>query len=119
MKTKLLLTLLPGVFFAQNTITDTVQNKERKIEEVVLTGFQKIEKSKLTSSVGVVKMKSIEQKATASVDQMLQGKVAGVMITPASGTPGQIAPVRVRGTASLSGSTDPLWVVDGLSLIHI
>ncbi len=62
MKTKLLLTLLPGVFFAQNTITDTVQNKERKIEEVVLTGFQKIEKSKLTSSVGVVKMKAIEQK---------------------------------------------------------
>ncbi|AZZ58181.1 SusC/RagA family TonB-linked outer membrane protein [Riemerella anatipestifer] len=116
MKTKLLLTLLPGVFFAQNTITDTVQNKERKIEEVVLTGFQKIEKSKLTSSVGVVKMKSIEQKATASVDQMLQGKVAGVMITPASGTPGQIAPVRVRGTASLSGSTDPLWVVDGMPL---
>ncbi len=114
MKTRLLLSLLPGVFFAQNT-PDTLR-REKSIDEVILTGFQKIEKSKVTSAVGVVKMKDIEQKATASVDQMLQGKVAGVMITPASGTPGQIAPIRVRGTASLSGPVSPLWVVDGMPL---
>ncbi|WP_026315683.1 SusC/RagA family TonB-linked outer membrane protein [Riemerella columbina] len=117
MKTKLLLSLLPGVFFAQQQVSkDTLKGNEKTIEEVVLTGFQKIEKSKLTSSVDVVKMKKIEQKATASVDQMLQGKVAGVMITPSSGTPGQIAPIRIRGTASLSGNNSPLWVIDGMPL---
>lgn len=89
---------------------------ESKIEGVVLTGFQKIEKSKLTSSTEKVKLNAIEQKATASVDQMLTGKVAGVMITPSSGTPGQIAPMRIRGTASLSGPVSPLWVIDGVPL---
>lgn len=116
MKTRLILSLLPGVFFAQNAAVDTLRKSEAQIQEVVLTGFQKIEKSKITSAVEVVKMKNIEQKGTASVEQMLQGKVAGVMITPSSGSPGQIAPIRVRGTASLSGPTDPLWVIDGMPM---
>lgn len=117
MRTGLILMLLPAVFFSQRKNVDTLRNSdEKKIEEVVLTGYQKIEKSKLTSAVSTVKMKNIEQKATASVDQILQGKVAGVMVAPLSGTPGQIAPIRVRGTSSLSGPVDPLWVVDGVPL---
>ena len=116
MRTSLLLSLLPGVFFAQNSKIDTTKSREKEIEGIVITGYQKIEKNKLTSSVQVVKMKDVEQKATASVDQMLQGKVAGVMIAPTSGTPGQIAPIRIRGTASLSGPVDPLWVVDGVPM---
>lgn len=114
MKAKILFTLLPAaMYFAQDT--DSLQG-ETKIEEVIITGFQKIEKSKLTSSVSTVKVKDIEQKAIASVDQMLQGKISGVQIVPQSGTPGQIAPIRIRGTASLSGPVDPLWVVDGIPL---
>ena len=118
-KTTILLGFLPAVFFAQTTEQakkDSARPKETAIKELILTGFQKIEKSKLTSSVGVVKMKDIEQKATASVDQMLQGKVAGVMINPSSGAPGQISPIRIRGTASLSGAVDPLWVIDGMPM---
>lgn len=61
-------------------------------------------------------MQDIEQKGTASVDQMMVGKVAGVMVAPASGSPGQIAPIRIRGTASLSGNVSPLWVLDGIPL---
>lgn len=115
-KTKLLIGLLPGIIFAQNSQKDTLKPKETIIEEVIFTGYQKIEKSKVTSSVETVKLKNIEQKATASIDQMLQGKVAGVMITPVSGTPGQIAPIRIRGTASFNGDVDPLWVLDGVPL---
>ena len=115
-RTKFLLGLLPSVLWAQNTPVDSTKTKTKEIEEVVITGFQKIEKSKITSSVDVVKMKDIEQKAVASIDQMLQGRVPGLLVTPASGTPGQIAPIRLRGTASLTGSTDPLWVVDGMPL---
>lgn len=114
MKTRLLMMFLPAVYFSQQA--DTLKQKERNIDEVVLTGFQKIEKSKITSSVSSVKAKDIEQKATASIDQMLQGKVSGVLVTPQSGTPGQIAPIRIRGTASLSGPVDPLWVIDGVPL---
>lgn len=106
---------LPAVYFSQQA--DTLQkSKEKTIDEVVLTGFQKIEKSKITSAVSSIKAKDVKQKATASIDQMLQGKVSGVLISPQSGTPGQIAPIRIRGTASLSGPVDPLWVLDGIPL---
>ena len=115
-RAKFLLGLLPSVLWAQNTPVDTAKTKIKEIDEVIITGFQKIEKSKITSSVDVVKMKDIEQKAVASIDQMLQGRVPGLLVTPASGTPGQIAPIRLRGTASLSGPTDPLWVIDGMPL---
>ena len=107
-RAKFLLGLLPSVLWAQNTPVDTTKTKTKEIDEVIITGFQKIEKSKITSSVDVVKMKDIEQKAVASIDQMLQGRVPGLLVTPASGTAGQIAPIRLRGTASLSGPTDPL-----------
>lgn len=116
MRASLLLMLLPAVYFSQERNADSLREKETNIQEVVLTGFQKIEKSKVTSAVSAIKMKDVEQKATASVDQMLQGKIAGVMVTPQSGTPGQIAPIRIRGTASLSGPVDPLWVIDGVPL---
>ena len=115
-RAKFLLGLLPSVLWAQNTPVDTTKTKTKEIDEVIITGFQKIEKSKITSSVDVVKMKDIEQKAVASIDQMLQGRVPGLLVTPASGTPGQIAPIRLRGTASLSGPIDPLWVIDGMPL---
>ena len=115
-RAKFLLGLLPSILWAQNTPVDTIKTKTKEIDEVIITGFQKIEKSKITSSVDVVKMKDIEQKAVASIDQMLQGRVPGLLVTPASGTPGQIAPIRLRGTASLSGPTDPLWVIDGMPL---
>lgn len=104
---------LPLALTAQKK-ADTL--RENTIDGVILTGFQKIEKSKLTSSVSKVRMQDVEQKGTASVDQMIVGKVAGVMVTPASGSPGQIAPIRIRGTASLSGSVSPLWVLDGIPL---
>ena len=67
-----MLGLLPSVLWAQNTPKDTTKTKIKEIDEVIITGFQKIEKSKITSSVDVVKMKDIEQKAVASIDQMLQ-----------------------------------------------
>lgn len=113
MKTGVIFLLLPLAVMAQKS-PDTVRSGE--IEQVILTGYQKIKKEKLSVAASKVKIEDIEQKATASVDQMLQGKMAGVMVTPTSGTPGQIAPIRVRGTASLKGSVDPLWVLDGVPL---
>lgn len=90
--------------------------KETAIQEVILTGYQKIEKRKLTSAVNSVKMNDINQAGVASVDKLLQGQVAGVVVTPETGAPGSPAKIRIRGTASLSGPQDPLWVIDGLPL---
>ncbi|KFF17811.1 SusC/RagA family TonB-linked outer membrane protein [Chryseobacterium sp. JM1] len=89
---------------------------KNKIQEVIITGYQKIEKRKQTSAVTTVKMDNINQAGVASVDQMMAGQIAGVVVTPETGAPGSPAKIRIRGTASLSGPQDPLWVVDGLPL---
>ncbi|WP_077403462.1 SusC/RagA family TonB-linked outer membrane protein [Cellulophaga omnivescoria] len=100
---------------ANNYIISLKENVD-SLDEVILTGYQKVEKRKLTSSVAKVKMDDIEQIGVASVDQLLQGQVAGVVATTQTGAPGAPAKIRIRGTASLSGPQDPLWVVDGLPL---
>lgn len=96
----------------------TVRLKEelKQLDEVVVTGYQKIEKRKVTSSITTVKADDIKSIGVASVDQMLEGQVAGLMVTPTNGAPGAPAKMRVRSTVSLSGSTDPLWVLDGMIL---
>lgn len=86
------------------------------LNEVVITGYQTIEKRKLTSAVGQVSMEDIQQVGVASVDQMLSGQIAGVAVTTPTGAPGGPAKIRIRGTASLNGPQDPLWVIDGLPL---
>ncbi|EFK33372.1 Outer membrane cobalamin receptor protein [Chryseobacterium gleum] len=96
-------------------LTSEVSDKN-KIQEVIITGYQKIEKRKQTSAVSTVKMDNISQAGVASVDQMLAGQIAGVAVTPETGAPGSPAKIRIRGTASLSGPQDPLWVIDGLPL---
>lgn len=90
--------------------------KKNNIQEVIITGYQKIEKRKQTSAVTTVKMNDIQQAGVASVDQLLAGQIAGVAVTPETGAPGSPAKIRIRGTASLSGPQDPLWVIDGLPL---
>ena len=87
-----------------------------EMDEVVVTGYQKIEKRKLTSSIAQIKMDDIKQTGAASVDQMLQGQLAGVLAVPTNGAPGAASKIRVRSTATLNGNEDPLWVLDGMPL---
>lgn len=96
-------------------VNDDIPEKNN-IQEVIITGYQKIEKRKQTSAVTTVKMNDIQQAGVASVDQLLAGQIAGVAVTPETGAPGSPAKIRIRGTASLSGPQDPLWVIDGLPL---
>lgn len=89
--------------------TEEVLKEDNALQEVVVTGYQKIEKRKLTSAIGSVKMDDIQQAGVASVDQLLAGQIAGVAVTPETGSPGGATKIRIRGTASLSGPQDPLW----------
>lgn len=86
------------------------------IDEVVVTGYQNIKQRKNTSSVAKIEAKDFKQAGVASVDQMLMGQVAGVQISNVSGAPGAPSKIRIRGTASLEGNQDPLWVLDGMPL---
>lgn len=87
-----------------------------ELQDIVVTGYQKIEKRKVTSAISKVDMAELQQIGTSSVDQMLQGALAGVVATPSNGGPGAASKIRIRGTASLNGTQDPLWVIDGMPL---
>ncbi|WP_339701708.1 SusC/RagA family TonB-linked outer membrane protein [uncultured Marixanthomonas sp.] len=85
------------------------------LEEVVVTGYSNRNKTVQTSAVVSISSEEINQLApTTSVDNMLQGKAAGVQVTSANGKPGQGAFVRIRGQGSLvAGASSPLYIVDG------
>lgn len=83
------------------------------LNQVVVVGYGVQKKSDLTGSVGTVKGRDLERVATASVEQALQGKIAGVYVQPRSGEPGAASVIRIRGTGSLNNSS-PIFVVDGM-----
>ena len=83
--------------------------------EVVVVGFGVTKSVKeITGSTSTMTSKAIEDLPVASVDKMLQGRVTGVQTGNASGQPGGMASVRVRGISSINGSTNPIWIVDGV-----
>ncbi|WP_417014788.1 SusC/RagA family TonB-linked outer membrane protein [Alistipes sp.] len=87
-----------------------------QVDAVVVTGYQRIEKRKLTSSIANVKMEDITRDGVASVGEMLSGSIAGLTSTPTTGAPGGASKVKIRSTVTLNGNTDPLWVLDGIPL---
>ncbi|MDP2527067.1 SusC/RagA family TonB-linked outer membrane protein [Maribacter dokdonensis] len=85
-----------------------------KLDEVVVIGYGTTKKSDLTGSVASVSSEEITQVPSARVDQVLQGRAAGVQVTQTSGAPGAGTAIRVRGGNSITGSNEPLWVIDGI-----
>lgn len=85
----------------------------QSMSEVVVVGYGTVAKSDVTGSVSSLKGSDLNKTPAASVDQLLQGKVAGVQVVVPSGEPGAGATVRIRGNSSINGSNSPLLVVDG------
>lgn len=90
------------------------QQDSYELEGVVFTGYSAIAKKDMTGAVGVVGGKELKAMPVTSVNDVLQGKVAGLTITSTSGTPGAGSVARIRGIGSITGSTSPLYIVDGL-----
>ena len=84
------------------------------IDELVVIGYGTVKKPDLTGSVSVVKMDDIADIPVLSVDQALQGRIAGADIMSISGEPGATTSIRIRGTRSISATNEPLIVVDGV-----
>lgn len=103
-------------FKGQNSIRITLFETEQSLDEIVITGYQKIEKRRLTSSIVSLKGDKIVEPVATSLDQMLQGKLAGVTVLGNTSTPGASTKIRIRGTSSITGNREPVWVVDGVIL---
>ena len=101
--------------------TDTLQivleEDLMELEEVtVSTGYYKVDKRHLTSSVITLKMDDIMQPGVGTLDQMLEGRIPGMIFMQNSGQVGAAPKIKIRGTTTLLGSTAPLWVLDGVIL---
>lgn len=84
--------------------------------DVVVTGYQVVERRKLTAAISTVSISDETVGAVNSIDQALSGQIAGLSSVSLSGSPTAPMKIRIRGTASLSGTQDPLWVLDGIPL---
>jgi TonB-dependent starch-binding outer membrane protein SusC len=101
-----------------NRTTINIQLREdvEQLSEVVVVGYGVQEKRDATGAVASVKAEDFNQGVIASPEQLIQGKTAGVQITQNSGEPGGGINIRVRGTSSVRGGNNPLFVVDGVPL---
>ncbi len=86
------------------------------LEEMVVVGYGSVRKSDATGAVNSVTEKDFNKGINTSVEQLMQGRVAGVNITQNSGQPGGGINVRIRGTSSVRNGNNPLFVVDGVPL---
>ena len=94
----------------------TLEEDTKSIEQVVVTGYTQTDIRKATGSVGILTEKDLKDQPLANVDMLMQGKLAGVNVQAVSGRPGESAKVRIRGISSITGNSEPLWVVDGVPL---
>lgn len=90
--------------------------ENNQLEQVVVTGYAQTSVKRITGSVAVLDADKFESKAISSVDALMQGEVAGVSIKSLSGQPGTQAKITIRGSNNLTGSSNPLWVVDGVPM---
>ena len=99
---------------SRTTINISLTQDNVKVDEVVVIGYGSVAKSDLTGSVSTVKMSEIADAPVSSIDQALQGRVAGADIMSTTGEPGASTSIRIRGTRSITASNEPLIVVDGV-----
>ena len=102
------------VAITSEVINVALKVASEELEEVVVTGYAPKSKESITGSVQIVDAKKIEQIPIASFDQIIQGQAPGVSVISNSGRPGQSASINIRGVGSLSGGTQPLYIIDGV-----
>ncbi len=89
---------------------------ESNLSEVVVTGYQTLQKRQITGSIATVGSATIKNTPIGSFDQILQGQAAGTLIQANSGQPGAAANVTIRGVGSVNGTTQPLYILDGIQI---
>ena len=98
------------------TLNIQLQPESKQLEEVVVSGYRDLNKRLFPGAATTISGDEVRQAAASGIDEMLQGKVAGLQIQNVTGAPGARTKIRIRGTASLTGNAEPLWVIDGVVL---
>ncbi len=97
-------------------INVSLQTDTKALSEVVVIGYGEQSRRQITSAISSIKSEEIENLPSASLDNMMQGRAAGVQVTQGSGQPGGAVTVRIRGNTSVQGGNEPLYVVDGIPI---
>ena len=107
------------VEIAGKTVINVVMEPDiQAMGEIVVTGYATRGKNEITGSTVQISGDALKDVPVVTVDQALQGKVAGVTISASSGTPGSVQDIRIRGVGSITGSNDPLIVIDGVPVVN-
>ena len=96
--------------------TVTLAEDTQFLDEVVVIGYGSVRKEDMTGSVTAIKSEELNRGAMVNTQDMLKGKVPGLLITPGDGGPGSGSTIRIRGAASLNASNDPLIIIDGVPI---
>lgn len=99
----------------RTVVNITLKEDTQEMEEVVVTGYQEIKRERMTGSTSVITANELRNKGLQSMDEIFNGTISGVS-SVASGRPGEKSRILIRGVNSLTGSTDPIWIVDGMPL---
>lgn len=100
----------------RSTIDVVMNENSVLLNETVVVGYGSVKKSDATGALDLIKSDDLNKGAIGSAETLLNGHVAGVQITPSSGQPGANSNVRIRGVNSISASSEPLYVIDGVPI---
>lgn len=101
----------------QTVVADLVLSTQAvKLQEIVAVGYGTQTRRDITGSVASVSTEALESSVVRSIDQVLQGTTPGVQVTTASSEPGGALSIRIRGTSSITGNSEPLYVIDGFPI---
>lgn len=100
----------------QKNLVITLEEDAQVLGEVVAIGYATVKKGDATGSVSAIKPDKLNKGLTTNAQDMITGKIAGVVVTSSGGAPGAGATIRIRGGSSLNASNDPLVVIDGLAM---
>ncbi len=95
----------------------TMKEDVQQMDEIVVVGYGVQKKSDLTASISSIKAEDVITTAGSSIDQGIQGRASGVVVLNTSGQPGGSTSIRIRGTSSINGTNEPLYVIDGIPII--
>ena len=96
--------------------TVTMKEDAEYLDEVLVIGYGTVRKDDMTGSISAIKAEDMNRGAVVNTQDMLKGKIAGLLVTPGDGGPGSGSRIRIRGSASLNASNDPLIVIDGVPI---
>ncbi len=97
-------------------INVSLEESAESLTEVIVTGYGKQTRQSVTGSIATIKSEKLEQVPFTSFEQSLQGNVAGLQLTSSDGAPGAGTNIRIRGIGSISASSEPLYVIDGIPI---